>query len=102
MTFDGLYYDFQVAGEVVMAKSADDFEVQARFDERGGYAFEAKAREHAERVEAAIAAVKQLDNGRRDSKPRASTTDPGSNGPRASDRSRSLPRTRCCTGGRTS
>jgi transposase len=50
--------------------------VRYEADLRARKAREAKAREHAERVEAAIAAVKQLDNGRRDSKPRASTTDP--------------------------
>jgi transposase len=54
----------------VLAEDDDEADLRAR------KAREAKAREHAERVEAAIAAVKQLDNGRRDSKPRASTTDP--------------------------
>jgi len=32
VTFDGLYYDLQIAGEVVMAKSGADFEVQARME----------------------------------------------------------------------
>jgi len=54
----------------VLAEDDDEADLRAR------KAREAKAREHAERVEAAVAAVKQLDNGRRDSKPRASTTDP--------------------------
>ena len=54
----------------VLAEDDDEADLRAR------KAREAKAREHAERVEAAIAAVKQLDNVRRDSKPRASTTDP--------------------------
>lgn len=54
----------------VLAEDDDEADLRAR------KAREAKAREHAERVEAAIAAVKQLDNGHRDSKPRASTTDP--------------------------
>lgn len=54
----------------VLAEDDDEADLRAR------KAREAKAREHAERVEAAIEAVKQLDNGCRDSKPRASTTDP--------------------------
>lgn len=54
----------------VLAEDDDEADLRAR------KAREAKAREHAERVEAAIAAVKQLDNVRRDSEPRASTTDP--------------------------
>lgn len=54
----------------VLAEDDDEADLRAR------KVREAKAREHAARVEAAIAAVKELDNGRRGSEPRASTTDP--------------------------